>query len=155
MRCMIALAAALTGCGIQAELPQTEDRRSPRIDDALWPAVQAYLEAAPDRGEARALREVALVQGFGSDTTKVGECLITTTGWRTELWVRISVDVPDGILRAVTTWHELGHCLHGLAHVDDADAIMNPYIRWDAGYWMAEGHAKLTEMFDTLGRGGE
>jgi hypothetical protein len=128
---------AFFSCGSRVELPAID------VDPALEPFLVHYLEVAPDVGRIGALRKLR----FGDlEPRYMGVCAEYTAGGREWSEVVISPNLP-GYMLVVVVYHELLHCVHGRGHTEDPDAIMAPYIRWDAEYWEANLDEQLAASF--------
>lgn len=144
----------LTACGVNRH-----------VDPELQPLLDEYLAKAPNPGRIISLRSLKMVDeevmkedGIAGrcDEAKTGVGN-SVTGWLItgkvfDIWVSRK-NYGSAIWRS-TVFHELGHCLHKLEHVEDRDAIMFPIQdNSDREAWWAEHlDSQLAKLFEQIGK---
>lgn len=109
----------ITACG-------RDDSREHKWDPRIIPIIQQFVDDAKRQGISTDLSGLINVQGvpdimFAANHTAV--CERHTDSGTADIWLRSGVFTSTSTLW-VSVYHELGHCVLGLDHVEDEDSIM-------------------------------
>jgi hypothetical protein len=128
--------ALMTSCAVVPPVIYVEDASfsEPRVEEDLVADVEDFLLRCGDGGNWQRLKEVRWgVTREKEDPDVVGFCLMD--GSRRLVTINPFLR-PLADLRKAVVWHELGHCLLDMGHVEEGEHIMNPEVPMvDAATW--------------------